>query len=169
MADPKETIKRAAAILLGAILYAILNWIPVIGALISGLIVGYLVGGGFKGGFKHATYASALGAITVSYMIASYGLQDVGNTNKLIMLFMIWVTAIWHLAGIFFSGLGGGFGAVGKDIFTVIPKGFRDLITRQRPKPGIDYIICSKCGQGNVSSATTCIGCGKNLNQDTPT
>jgi hypothetical protein len=161
MADNK-TLRSILAVIGGGILYAVLNWVPLAGPVAAGLATGYSVGGGFGRGFKHAVYASSAGAVLVAYVLSSYGILDSAALTAPMFLFVTWILIVWNLVGVFLAGIAGGFGAVGKDIRSLIPRNLAKIFVR-RSNDGVDYSICPGCGQGNVSSAQTCIGCGRNL------
>jgi len=162
MADAAGIIRRLFASLFGGLLYVALNWIPIIGPFAVGVLTGYLVGGGFRQGFKYGAYAAAIGSAITAYLLLKYGLGS-EPVNTMLLLFLGWVLVIWNTAGVVVAGLGGGFGAIGKDIKSVIPQDLIKMFRPSAPKPSTDYIICPMCGQGNVSEAKTCIGCGKPL------
>ncbi|MFH1055727.1 MAG: hypothetical protein V1744_06500 [Candidatus Altiarchaeota archaeon] len=163
MSDVNAAVRSVLSISAGALFYAALNWVPVIGPLSVGAFTGYVVGGGFKRGFNHGICASTAGAILVAYLLASYNILPTTGTNTLLKAFTIWVLLVWNITGILFAGVGGGFGAVGKDLQTMIPKGIHDMISPPKTKPGVNYMICKNCGQGNVEAAETCVSCNIKL------
>ncbi len=157
----KTILRSAASVAVGALLYPVFNWVPILGALAVGLSVGYAVGGGFRRGFNHAIVSSLLGALALAYVILySNVLAGLGNA---LTLFIVWVLVVWNTVSIAFAGVGGGFGAVGKEIHSLIPWEIREFMFPRRERSGTDYIICPICGQGNVQSATTCVSCGHQL------
>lgn len=158
-----KALKAMAAVSAGAVLYSILNWIPLIGATAAGAFTGFTIGGGFNRGFRHAVYAAAIGTIAVFFLLAKFAMRGMAADNKLLLIFTGWVFLVWNMVGIFLSGIAGGLGAIGKDINQIIPPAVKEVFTSARKKAGIDYMICPSCGQGNVASAKTCIGCGMKL------
>jgi hypothetical protein len=163
MGSAGKTVKDAGSVLVGGLIYSVLNWVPIFGALSAGAFTGYSVGGGFGRGFKAAVYSAAVGTLLTLYLLLEYAVGDLSGVNKVLLIFMAWVLVVWHMAGMLLCGIGGGFGAVGKDIRSIIPQGLQDMFEKTAQKGGVDYIICPNCGQGNVSAAKTCVGCSKSL------
>jgi hypothetical protein len=163
MPDLKGKLRSAAAVVFGGLLYAVLNWIPLVGPLVMGMITGYWVGGGFTNGFRHASVAAALGSTLVAFLLAQYGLTDASGVTTPMIFFIVWVLMVWNIAGIILGGIGGGLGAIGRDLHQLIPEAVRDKFREPMAKSGVEYIICPGCGQGNLSSAAACIGCGRAL------
>ncbi|MFH0861796.1 MAG: DUF5518 domain-containing protein [Candidatus Altiarchaeota archaeon] len=163
MSGIEKTAKTVFAVIVGAVLYSILNWIPLLGAAAAGAYTGYGSGGGFRRGFRNAAYAATIGGLLVICLAYVYALTDLTGANKTLIMFVGWVLLVWHIAGVLIAGLAGGLGAVGNDINKLIPTGLREVITKPRKKSAVDYAICPGCGQGNVVSAKTCIGCGIGL------
>ena len=163
MASWKSILKSAVYVLAGALAYAALNWIPVLGPLSLGIFVGYGVGGGFGRGFRHGAASAVLGTLIVAYLFLQGGVLEPIASNRLLTVFILWVLLVWNCVGIFAAAMGGGAGAVGKDLKTLIPREIRDMLSARKEKPAQDYMICQACGQGNVASATTCISCGHAL------
>jgi hypothetical protein len=163
MADIKTALKVAGAAIAGGLLYVVLNIIPLIGPLAAGFLTGYWAGGGFKRGFKTAALGAVVGSIAVAYAFIRFGISDSAGVSQLMLLFMAWVLLVWNLVGILLAAVGGGVGALGKEVYTVIPKNLIDSFKVGKDTPGLEYMVCPECGQGNVTSATSCIGCGKPL------
>ena len=69
MSGIARTGRTLLAVSVGAVLYSVLNWVPLAGAAVAGAFTGYSTGGGFRRGFRHATYAATIGTIIVFYAI----------------------------------------------------------------------------------------------------
>ena len=155
-------LRSAAAVLAGGIIYSALTWVPLVGPFATGVLVGWWTGGGFLKGLRNAAYAASLGSIIVFYMIAAYGLPPAG-TQAPINLVFLWMLLIWNVTSIIVAGAGGGIGALSRDVRTLIPTNLMESLSQHKPRKGVEYRICPSCGQGNVESAKTCIGCAKPL------
>jgi hypothetical protein len=163
MPDANATFKSILAVAVGALLYAILNWIPIVGPVAAGLFVGVRVGGGFKRGFNRGIHAGALGCLIIVVILSGYDVFNAAGGSGLLTFFILWVLLAWNVLGVFLAGVGAGFGAVGKDIHSLIPRDIRDTLFPREDKNGVDYLICPVCGSGNVKSASTCVSCGANI------
>jgi hypothetical protein len=151
MAEYIAKIRAAASVLVGAVLYSLLNWIPLIGPFAAGVLVGYLVGGGFNRGLRHAAVSAALGAAAIAYALVFYDPLSLRTVPAVTLLFISWILLVWNTAGIAVASIGGGFGAVGKDLHSFLPRLVEQLTPKTRPNRGIDYLFCPVCGQGNAS------------------
>jgi hypothetical protein len=159
----REAVKSAAAVLSGAALYAALNFIPLMGPISAGAFVGYSAGGGFGRGFRLAFWAAALGAAAVFYLVFAYGLGAAGGAGAAATIILGWMLLVWNAEGVLLAALGGGFGALGKDVRTVIPPNLFELFGKRSPGKAVDYLICPTCGQGNQQTDATCGNCGQGL------
>ena len=163
MPGTKKILRSIAAVTGGAVLYALLNWIPLAGPFAVGLAVGYVVGGGFKRGLRHGLYGGLIGSLILACLLAHYRILAAEGMSSLLAFFIAWVLLVWNALGVSLAALGGGFGAVGRDIHSLIPKDIRDNLFPRADGTGVDYTICPSCGQGNVKSASTCVSCGATL------
>ncbi len=146
--------------LAGAAVYSALNWVPLVGPLATGFMVGWWAGGGFMKGLRNAAYAASLGSLIVFYLIAAYVLSP-APAQAPVNLVLLWMLLAWNVTNIIVAAAGGGIGALGSDIRSIIPANLMDSLSRQKPRTGVEYRICPACGQGNVESAKTCIGCAR--------
>jgi len=161
MGSVQNILRSVSTIILGALLYTGLNWIPIIGPALVGALCGYWVGGGFKRGFNHAIAASVLGTLIIAYVFASGNLLE--HAGPTLGTFILWMLLVWNASGIVFTSIGGGLGAIGKDMANIIPQGIKDAFSPPKPKSGLNYALCPVCGQGNVEGATTCVSCGNTI------
>jgi len=161
----KDALKASVAVAAGAALYLVLNWVPLLGPLAVGLTVGYLVGGGFRRGFQSGLVSSLLGCALV--VLAVYHMIPQGASfSNLPWLFMVWVLAVWNLAAVALTCVGAGFGAVGKDLKSMIPPKLMEIFSPINEKDSVDYIICPICGSGVKLDSSYCSECGKLIEQN---
>ncbi len=158
MKSAPDLMKRAAYVLVGALFYTVLNWVPIVGALAVGFFIGYCSGGGFKRGFRDSLSAAILGAVIVLYLIVSSGVVSMDGKDLVLTAFIYWVILVWNIIAALVAGVGGGMGAWGKNLWTLIPDEWFD---DKNDRSGTEYVICESCGHGNVSTANACMTCGK--------
>ena len=170
----KEIILNICAVLIGAVLYMGLNWIPIIGPLSVGIISVYISGGNFKKGFTIGLLSATFGFLAILAVISRFGVfsQLFGSSGTALMVvLLLWILFLWNLVSIFIAGIGGIFGSL------ISPRRFfarkiqeKEPIRIDIPKNEIasksnikTYIICQNCGTGNLDSTDNCISCGLKL------
>ena len=192
MPDLKKAVLTTTIVLLGGTLYLALNWIPILGPLITGFLAGYLLKGNPKEGFNAGLYSAILGVIALALLINTTGLFNTAVNGTLVVLLTIWILTVWNLIGILLSGIGGMLGSIagqGKRMVERImprigtlpfsmsfgmPKPKRVLrltpppdgqMTAEIPeKEGrLKFNICPHCGSSNLEIEKKCGNCGKKL------
>ncbi|MBU0761604.1 MAG: hypothetical protein KKD39_01135 [Candidatus Altiarchaeota archaeon] len=152
-------IRSLVFIVCGALLYTVLNWVPILGALIVGLVVSFGSGDGFRRGFRNGISAGLLGLAMVFYLVVANNILPYEGKDLVLTLFIYWILLVWNVLGAFIVGLGAGFGCWGRSIKTLLPPEWFDDKNDSR---GAEYRICS-CGQGNNANAKTCSKCSSEL------
>ncbi len=154
-------LKRILAVTVGTLLYIVLNWIIIIGPLLSGFITGRIARCGLKRGFLIGILSAALGFGVLIYAInfANIGIGDPWN------ILLLWIFLLWNLVGLLFSGIGGALGSALSE-----PIDFSSSFRKHRKKrvsekePGTEvYVICPNCGFSNPEQNEYCNSCGTRL------
>jgi hypothetical protein len=155
--------KTALTVAASSIAYAILSWVPFAGPLIVGVFTGYLIGGGFGNGFKAGLLSGCIGTVAAGAVIL-YILPGFEYQSPALTLFLVWAFSAFNLVGVAVNSMASGVGAVLVDMQKSIPRNFLRLFQNARDDSEVEYRICPACGQGNIFSADTCVGCGGVLN-----
>ena len=103
MSQLREISSAALAIIIGALLYVVLSWVPVFGPLIVGIAAGRIA----KGPILRGLLVGASSAIAGFMLLSIYAPSGLSG-NFLIILIIIPLT----LTGIIFAGIGGIFGSL---------------------------------------------------------
>lgn len=153
----KKSLKQTA-ILLGALAYTGLGFLPVIGPLLVGFLVGYLRRGGPKDGFTHGIIASVIGSVIMLILLFTV-ILPIQQGYTLPVLLASWILILWMFSGIIFAGLGGGLSAILWNAQDFIDNRFNFTETKNsRTRGGVSYTICPECGSQirNEEECTTC-------------
>lgn len=148
-------------LLLAALLFVTLTWIPVFGPLAVGLFIGFNLGHGMFIGMKYSAITSLFSTLVISGVFIKY-MAELTHSNPFLSAFILWVCLVYNLFGVFVCTFGGGIGAVAQDIRGIFTANFLKMDSQKRVG-GKEYILCTSCGGGNPFGETHCVSCGQRL------
>ena len=150
----------AATLLLGALGYVGLNWIPIVGPLGVGLIVGYVRRKGPRDGFQVGVYSGLIGAVTVVYLFYETKVLSLSGISTFPSFLIVWIMVLWNLVGVFFTGVGGALASMFFHAHDFIEKRLdHGLDTRRMREHVTSFIICERCGESMQENAGECPHC----------
>jgi len=156
-----STVLVAASVLAGSLLYLGFSWIPILGPLIVGGVVGWLVRSDPRKSFRYGLSSGTIGFIALMGLIYQAGLLDVAGLGFMLILLLAWVMLLWHLAAIFFAGVGA---AMGSMLYTARNMLHFEEATREPiSSAAVTYVICPSCGSGVREDFGECGACGIRL------
>ena len=158
MIEFKERISTVSVILFGALLYMILNWIPVIGPLFMGMRVGRMV----KGHPMKGAGIGILSAVVGFFFLNVFIFPNWDIFGRVLLIG-------WNVIGIIFAGIGGAIGSMKSAISDFKISGDkRNTNTNlfQTFKSGNNVktlVICPNCSSTNPEGREHCGSCGAKL------
>ncbi len=161
MIELKERISLVPVVLVGALLYMILNWIPVIGPLFMGRRVGRMVKGHPMKGAGIGILSAVVGFFCLNVFI--FPNWDIFGRILLIG---------WNFIGIIFAGIGGAIGSMTSAISDLKISGDRRnaytnaFHTFKSESDVKTLIICPNCSFTNPEGRAYCGSCGAKLYTD---
>jgi hypothetical protein len=161
MPDKKETLGYALKIVIMAPLYALMNMIPLAGAVFCGAAFGYCTGGSFKRGLFTGFSASLIGSIITLLALNHLGILAWPSEGADMLL--LWLFLAWNLTGIILCALASGFGALGRNFTEFLPPSITGIFASDDCAAKTTYKVCSGCGTGNMMCGGECVECGKSI------
>jgi hypothetical protein len=152
--------EKILAVAVGAFLYIILNWVIVIGPIISGFAAGRLARCKPKDGFFVGVLSAILGFCIIAYAMDFTAFR----VNSLWDFLVSWIFLLWNLIGFLFSGVGGALGSLIAE-----PLGFFPGVRRHgrgsvvKESDPLVYVICPNCGFSNSERNEYCKSCGAKI------
>ena len=159
MNSPWGRFREAFAVLTGGVLYAGLNWIPVLGPLAVGALVGFYGTKSVKRGFDLGVCSGVLGSLAVALILFRTGVFEGSGTQAILLLLFGWIMFVWQLVGILLCGIGGAGGVGLKSIKAALTSLFDGHINWGADK-SVVYRICPKCNEGTPDKNGVCVRCG---------
>lgn len=160
MNKPREYLSYASTLVLGALAYLGLNWIPIVGPLGVGLIVGYVRRKGPRDGFRVGVYSGLIGAVAVVYLFYETKVLGLSGISAFPSFLIVWIMVLWNLVGVFFTGVGGALASMFFHAHDFLEKRFEPgYDSAQRREQVTSFIICENCGEGIREHAGECPHC----------
>lgn len=154
-------LRKIFAVTLGALLYAVLNLIIIIGPLISGFVTGRLARCKPKEGFIIGILSATLGFCIFVYIVNFANFR----IDNLLDILIFWIFLVWNLVGFLFSGIGGALGSMLSEpisFFSNFRKPKKRKVVGKEPDAEV-YVICPNCGFSNPEKNECCNSCGTKL------
>ncbi len=142
-------VRLILAVTIGASLYVLLFWIPLIGPVIAGLYTGKIAHSGMRKGLIAGFFSGISGFVFLSlYVFPRWGVFN----NFL----LTWIILLWNSFGIILTTIGGAFGS----ILLTRSGGEKE---RRHEESSHTLIVCPNCGFANPEGQKYCNSCGTHL------
>ncbi len=153
MSGIKGIFSTALSVVIGTVMYILLNWIPVLGPLITGFITGFIA----RGRAMRRAVAGILSAILGFAILMFFVFSKWGFGNIL----LLWMILFWNFTGIVFTVMGSILSSMLSTTADFISefRRFESVIPRAGTKT-IRFNICPNCGIRNPENAVYCQSCG---------
>ncbi|MCX6695214.1 MAG: hypothetical protein NTU61_02820 [Candidatus Altiarchaeota archaeon] len=152
---------EAFVVLAGGVLYALFNWIPLLGPLVVGAVVGFNCGGGLRKAFWMGAASGFVGFILVSFALYWTSPFDLNGLGAVAVLLLAWTLLVWNIAGALSCGLGGALGVMARDFNSFSERFFsRSGMSHGSGGNIVSYRICPSCGEGTADKTGFCVKCG---------
>ncbi|MFH1787912.1 MAG: DUF5518 domain-containing protein [Candidatus Altiarchaeota archaeon] len=155
-----EYLSTAATLVIGALSYVGLNWIPILGPLAAGGVVGYLRRRGPRDGFRIAAISGVFGALAVVYLFAETGVLAFNDMSAFPSFLVMWIILLWNVVGVLLTGAGGALASMFFHAHDFLERRFDG--GRERPggsQGSASFIICERCGEGVRACEDKCPHC----------
>lgn len=154
-------LRKILAVIVGALLYILLNWIVILGSIASGFAAGWVARCSSKCGFLIGALSAALGFCVFLYVMKFTSLA----VDTLLDFLLFWMFIIWNLVGFLFAGIGGILGSMLYKPMGPLSKIRGSGGSRKSGiEPKVDvYVICPNCGFSNSEENEYCKSCGTKL------
>ncbi len=142
----KDTFSLVLGIIVGAPLYVILNFIPLVGPFLSGFTAGKISQGGLKNGSLAGFFSGVIGSLLIFSLFSGW-VYSWGFLSKfLVGGFLL----LWNLVGIILTTIGGIVGAI-----------FHPKKESQEERKIL--VVCKNCKSTNPKGKKYCDSCGEKL------
>jgi len=158
MSSRLEGVKEVLYVLLGGVLYAGLNLIPVLGPLTVGAMIGAASRGGLRRGFKLGVASGVLGCIFFGIGLLRLDFLGATGLGAAAIILLAWVLLFWNVVGVLSCGLGAAAGVMLKE-FSQTYDSFLRRGSKSRGEPVV-YRICPVCNEGTADEKGFCVKCG---------